>query len=124
MEILRVLWSTEGSTIGGVQKQLRATQQRDVTPSTVQKALEILVTKGLVTKDCQDRPCIYRAAVRREAVERMFVRHLEGLLGRSLASLLIRSVPRKKASKEDVEQLKEYLGGLPDDDADDDDRSS
>jgi BlaI family transcriptional regulator, penicillinase repressor len=114
MEILRVLWSTGGSTIGGVQKQLRATEQRDVSPSTVQKALEIMVAKGLVTKKCDDRPCVYSAAVRRDAVERMFVRHIERILGRSLASLVMRSVPRKKATKEDVDQLKRYLEGLPD----------
>jgi predicted transcriptional regulator len=114
MEVLRVLWDAGGCTIGGVQKRLRSTQDRDISPSTVQKALEIMVGKGLVKKDCTDRPCVYTAAVRQDAVERLFMRHLEGLLGRSIASLLMRSLPRKKATKEEVDQLRQYLDGLPD----------
>jgi BlaI family transcriptional regulator, penicillinase repressor len=116
MEILRVLWEAGGCTIGGVQKRLRATQDRDVTPSTVQKALEIMVGKGLIKKDCTDRPCLYTAAVKQDAVERLFVRHIEGILGRSLTSLLMRSLPRKKASKEEIDQLREYLDNLPEED--------
>jgi predicted transcriptional regulator len=114
MEILRVLWDAGGCTIGGVQKRLRSTQDRDVSPSTVQKALEIMVGKALVKKDCADRPCVYTAAVRQDAVERLFMRHLEGLLGRSITSLLMRSLPRKKATREEVDQLRHYLDSLPD----------
>ena len=116
MEILRVLWDAGGCTIGGVKKRLRSTQDRDVSPSTVQKALEIMVGKGLVKKDCTDRPCVYSAAVRQDAIERLFMRHLANLLGRSIPSLLMRSLPRKKASKEEVDQLRQYLDSLPDDD--------
>ena len=116
MEILRVLWEAGGCTIGGVQKRLRSTQDRDVTPSTVQKALEIMVGKGLVKKDCTDRPCLYTAAVKQDAVERLFVRHIETILGRSLSNLLMRSLPRKKASKEEIDQLRQYLDNLPEDD--------
>jgi predicted transcriptional regulator len=115
MEILRVLWEAGACTIGGVQKRLRSTQDRDVTPSTVQKALEIMVGKGLIKKDCTDRPCLYTAAVRQDAVERLFVRHIEGILGRSLTSLLMRSLPRKKATKEELDQLRQYLDSLPPD---------
>jgi predicted transcriptional regulator len=84
--------------------------------STVQKALEIMINKGLVKKDCTDRPCLYSAAVRQDAIERLFMRHLANLLRRSIPSLLMRSLPRKKATKEEVDQLRQYLDSLPDED--------
>jgi hypothetical protein len=37
-------------------------------------------------------------------------------LGRSITSLLMRSLPRKKATKEEVDQLRQYLDSLSDED--------
>ena len=113
LDVLHVLWEAGDCTIRDVQNGLAQSHGRNLGLTTVQKALEIMVDKGLVAKAGEERPAKFSAKVRRAAVEKLFLRHLaERVFGRSLVGFVMRSAPLLKASPEEVEQLQQYLAEL------------
>jgi BlaI family penicillinase repressor len=114
LEILHILWDGRECTVRDIRKALREKSARQLSQSTVQKALEIMADKGMVGRVGDERPLKYAALVRRSAVERLFLRHLAERVfaGRSLMGFVMRSLPFAKASRKDVEELEKHLAAL------------
>jgi BlaI family transcriptional regulator, penicillinase repressor len=61
LSVLRVLWAKGPSTVRQLHEAL--SQERDLGYTTVLKAVQVMMEKGLVDRDDSERSHVYRAAV-------------------------------------------------------------
>ena len=66
LQILRILWQSDGATARQVHNSLATVESRDTTYSTTVKMLSVMLDKGLVKRDDSTRPQVYRAAAKSE----------------------------------------------------------
>jgi BlaI family penicillinase repressor len=115
LEILTVLWSRGASTVREVHETVarrRPAQQY----TTVLKLLQIMAEKGLVERDEKQRAHIYQSARPREWTQRQIAGDLlQRAFGGSAKSLLVGALTAKKASKQELAEIRklldEYEGG-------------
>lgn len=108
LEILSVLWRLGPSTVREVHEVLakeRATQY-----TTTLKMMQIMAEKGLLERDERTRSHVYSAGQPRERTQSQLAGHLlERAFGGSARSLLLGALSAKKASREEVAELRKLL---------------
>jgi predicted transcriptional regulator len=108
LAILRVLWQRGPSTVRQVHDALNATKKTGYT--TVLKFLQIMHEKGLVSRDEALYAHVYQARLPREEAQRTLV---QDLLNRafegSMSGLVLQALSSKKASKEELSQIRKIL---------------
>jgi predicted transcriptional regulator len=110
LAILRVLWQRGPSTVRDVHEALEA---RNVGYTTVLKLLQIMADKGLVRRDESQRAHVYESRLPREQTERQLVRDLvERAFGGSASRLVMQALSSKKASPEEIENIRRLLDEL------------
>ena len=108
LQILGVLWEQGPSTVRGVHSALETA--RTVGYTTVLKLMQIMAEKGLVERDETERAHVYRAAVAREQTQRQLAGHLlQRAFGGSATKLMMQALASKKASTEEIAQMREML---------------
>lgn len=108
LEILTVLWSRGASTVREVHDAIAARKPTQYT--TVLKTLQIMAEKGLVRRDEKQRAHIYRAAQPREVTQRQLAGDLlQRAFDGSARSLLVGALSARKASKEELSELRRLL---------------
>jgi len=108
LEILRVLWRRGASTVREVQGELE--KERAIGYTTVLKLMQIMTEKGLVTRDEKERAHVYRATTPEAQTQRQLVSHLmERAFGGSAAKLMVQALAARKASPEEIRQMREVL---------------
>ncbi|HKN75595.1 MAG TPA: BlaI/MecI/CopY family transcriptional regulator [Candidatus Acidoferrum sp.] len=108
LEILTVLWSIGPSTVRGVYDVIR--RRRPAQYSTILKFMQIMAEKGLVRRDEHQRAHIYEAAKPREWTQRQLAGDLlERAFSGSAKALMIGALSARKASKEELAELRELL---------------
>lgn len=109
--ILHVLWRRGPSTVHQVQPELQHGDRVGYT--TVLKLLQIMVEKGLVRRDDSTRPHVFRAAIAAAQVKRRFVTDLlDQLFEGSPASLAMQALSVKRATPEELRQLRQLLDDI------------
>ena len=108
LEILRVLWTKGPSTVREVHESLSETKSLGYT--TVLKLLQIMTTKGTVRRNETQRAHVYEACLPAEQTKRqiagdMLQRVFEG----SAAQLMMHALAGRKASSEEIEELRRLL---------------
>ena len=107
-QILHVLWRRGPSTVNQVQPELEHGHR--VAYTTVLKLLQIMFEKGLVRRDESTRPHVFRAAVAEAHVKRRFVTDLlDQVFEGSATSLAMQALSVKRATPEELRQLRELL---------------
>ena len=107
--ILRVLWERGACTVRQVHESLTADRQTGYT--TTLKLLQIMTEKGLVTRDATDRSHVYVAARTEEHTQRQLVTDLlDRAFGGSAAKLVLQALASKRASAEELAQIRQLLG--------------
>ena len=107
LEILRVLWKNGPSTVREVHDGLG---RRDVGYTTTLKIMQVMAEKRLVTRDESERSHIYSAAVEEKSIKRRLVSELlDKAFDGSAAQLVLQALSDKKASPEDVRQIRKLL---------------
>ncbi len=108
LEILTVLWSLGPSTVRDVHEAI--SRRRPAQYSTILKFMQIMAEKGLVRRDETQRAHIYQAARPREWTQRQLAGDLlERAFSGSAKSLMIGALSAKKASKEELAELRKLL---------------
>jgi len=108
LEILRVLWEQGPSTVRQVHTTLE--RQREIGYTTVLKFMQIMAAKGLVERDETARAHVYQAKVAREQTQRQLVGHLlDRAFGGSAAKLMMQALSGRRASSEEIAQMRELL---------------
>jgi predicted transcriptional regulator len=111
LQVLRVLWRRGPSTAGAVHEALYG--DSEVGYTTALKLLQNLHGKGLVERDESRRPHRYAALAReddtlRRVVRRVIDRTFEG----SAAALAMQALGAKRATREELESLRELIRRL------------
>ena len=108
LEILGVLWQRGPSTVREVHNFLGKTKRTGYT--TVLKLMQIMADKGLVRRNEDQRAHLYEARAPKEQTQRQLVRDLlDRAFGGSAPSLVMQAVSAKKASTEDLAEIRKLL---------------
>ena len=115
LAILAVLWEAGPSTVRDVLDKMG---NKDVGYTTVLKLMQIMFDKGLVTRDDSQRSHVYKARQKEQTTQRMLVTDLLArAFGGSTEKLVMQALAAKKASKDELAEIRRLLdeleGGAP-----------
>ncbi len=109
--ILRVLWERGPSTVRQVHDIL-ARERPAAAYTTALKLLQIMTDKGLVRRDEADRTHIYHARLSEEQTQRQLIRDLlDRAFGGSSTKLVMQALAAKRASAEELSEIRRLLDG-------------
>jgi BlaI family transcriptional regulator, penicillinase repressor len=116
LEILTILWSRGPSTVRDVHQTIVG--RRPAQYTTVLKLLQIMAEKGLVKRDENQRAHIYTASQPREWTQRQLAGDLlHRAFNDSASGLLLGALSVKKASREDLAEIRRLLDSYEKQDA-------
>ena len=108
LEILTILWSRGPITVRDVHEVMSARKPTQYT--TVLKMLQIMAEKGLVRRDEKQRAHIYQAARPQEWTQRQLAGDLlQRAFQGSASSLLLGALSARKASKEELSEMRRLI---------------
>ncbi len=111
LAILRVLWQQGPSTVRQVRDVLERLQPTGYT--TVLKLLQIMTEKGLVLRDESQRTHVYRTSRSEAQTQRQMVGDLvRRAFGGSALKLVMQALAAKKASYEDLAEIRKLIENL------------
>jgi predicted transcriptional regulator len=109
--ILQVLWERGPSTVREVHEVLGA--QRPIGYTTVLKLLQIMHDKGLVRRDESQRSHRYQPVSSQRRTQQQLVGELlDRAFGGSMRSLVMHALSSRKASAEDLAEIRGLLDEL------------
>ncbi|NVB36746.1 BlaI/MecI/CopY family transcriptional regulator [Pseudenhygromyxa sp. WMMC2535] len=110
-EILEVLWRRGPSTVREVHGDLQG--RRGTGYTTILKLMQIMVGKQLLTRDESSRSHVYAPAVAREAIQGKALGELvERVFRGSTSALVMRALSSRKASAEELAEIRALLDDL------------
>ncbi|HYO51700.1 BlaI/MecI/CopY family transcriptional regulator [Archangium sp.] len=110
--ILRVLWERGPSTVREVHEALNKDEE-GTGYTTVLKLMQIMTEKGLVKRDESQRAHVYSARATQQKTQRQLVTDLlDRAFGGSPARLAMQALSTKKASAEELAELRKLLDTL------------
>lgn len=111
LAILTVLWERGPSTVREVQEALEREAPTGYT--TALKLLQIMTEKGLVLRDESQRTHVYRASKTEQHTQRQLVGDLlRRAFGGSARSLVMQALSARKASAQDLAEIREMIDRL------------
>jgi predicted transcriptional regulator len=111
LAILRVLWQEGPATVRRVRDVLDKMQPTGYT--TVLKLLQIMTEKGLVVRDESRRTHIYRTRRSEVQTQRQIVGDLvRRAFGGSALKLVMQALAARKASREDLVEIRKLIENL------------
>jgi BlaI family transcriptional regulator, penicillinase repressor len=111
LEILTVLWEHGPSTVRLVNDKLN--EQRDVNYTSTLKLMQIMADKGIVVRDESQMKHIYHVAEEEQKTKSMLLdKFVDSVYQGSAGKLVMQLLGNKKASKEDLESIREILDKL------------
>lgn len=112
LEILQVLWKHGPSTVRFVNDKLNE-QKRAVQYTSTLKLMQIMVEKGILERDESAMKHIYSAAVEEKIFKGVLLeRFVDTMYDGSATSLMMQLLGNKKASKEELEQIRKLMDKL------------
>lgn len=111
LEILHVLWANGPSTVRQVHEKL--SQSRDIGYTTALKFMQIMNEKGILSREEDARSHTYTALVSEEDTQRNLVdRFVETAFRGSASKLVMQILGQHKASREELDEIKNLLDNL------------
>src|SRR5437588_7464883 len=111
LEILKVLWQVGPSTVRDVWKALSA--GRNIGSTSVLKVMQIMRDKELLICDASQRPQVYRPRQNQKTMLRRLAGDLvDRVFGGSASLLLMHAIESKKATPEELAELRRLLDRL------------
>jgi BlaI family transcriptional regulator, penicillinase repressor len=111
LELLRVLWQRGPSTVREIHDSL--SDAKDTGYTTTLKILQKMTDKGLVQRDESERSHVYSAAIKAEKTQRQLVRDLlQRAFGGSPGQLVLQALSEKRASAEELAEIRRLLDRL------------
>ena len=111
LQILRILWEHGPSTARQVHNGLSA--DRDTNYSTTVKMLSVMLDKKLVKRDDSIRPQVFRVATSQQQTQKRMLKDLvQNVYAGSTGSLVLQALASKKASQEDLAEIRRLLEEL------------
>lgn len=108
MEILQILWKKAPLSVREVNEQLNKT--REVGYTTTLKIMQLMHDKNLLERESLGKKHIYSAILKQESVKKsMLDKILNGAFGGSTYDLVMEALGNYRASKEELESIKELI---------------
>ena len=113
MEILQILWKNGSLTVKQVNEIQNKT--REVGYTTSLKFMQIMNEKGLLVREKESRSHIYTAATEEKDTKNLLVDQLlDTAFGGSAAKLAMQALGGRKASREEIAEIRELLDNMED----------
>ncbi|MBN1181446.1 MAG: BlaI/MecI/CopY family transcriptional regulator [Bacteroidales bacterium] len=111
LEVLKVLWSKGPTTVKEVNEVLN--EKRDVGYTTTLKIMQLMHEKGMLSREENGRSHIYTPEIDEKQAQDALVNNLlttafEG----SAMKLVMQALGNTKTSKEDLEQIKNFINKM------------
>ena len=111
LEILQVIWKKGQCTVRDVHEEL--TKNKDAGYTTTLKLMQIMHEKGLVERDTAAKTHLYKAIITREQAQQTALdKILDTVFKGSTADLVIQALGQHRASKDEIEAIRDYLKGF------------
>jgi BlaI family penicillinase repressor len=109
LEILQVLWEKGPSTVRAVNDELL--KVKDVNYTTTLKLMQIMADKGILKRDESQMKHIYHVAEAEEKTkDHLLDKFIDSVYQGSAGKLVMQLLGNKKASKEELDIIREMLG--------------
>lgn len=111
LEILQVMWGKDAISVKEVHAALGGEATNGYT--TILKLMQIMHEKGLVTRRKSGKLHLYSAVSTQEKTSRQMVdKIIDTMFQGSAAKLVMSALGNKKSSKEELQEIREYLQKL------------
>ncbi|TWU07802.1 BlaI/MecI/CopY family transcriptional regulator [Stieleria varia] len=111
LQILRILWNDGPSIARHIHDSLQEFKQ--TTYSTTVKMLWVMMEKGLLKRDDDAKPQVYRtAALQQRTQKRMLSDLIDKVYDGSAAALMLHALSSKKATTEELREIRDMLDQL------------
>ena len=111
LEILQVLWEKNIASVREVHEELIKGKEAGYT--TTLKLMQIMFEKGLVSRDSSSKIHIYKPVVSKEKTQTLFLnKMIDSLFAGSSAQLVMQALGNHKASKEELDEIRNYLNSI------------
>jgi predicted transcriptional regulator len=108
LSVLRVLWAKGPATVRQLHEAL--SKERDLGYTTVLKAMQVMLDKGLVDRDDSERSHVYRAAVAEGTTKGRMVSDLMAkAFAGSASELLVHALKAGKAKPAELDAIQRLL---------------
>ncbi|MEM9983055.1 MAG: BlaI/MecI/CopY family transcriptional regulator [Bacteroidota bacterium] len=113
LDILQVLWQHGASSVRFVNEQINEKLEKKVGYTTTLKLLQILHEKGIVKRDESAKSHLYEAAISEQATQQALLdKFLNVTFKGSARDLVMQALGNKKTSKEELEEIRQFLDKL------------
>ena len=110
MEILQILWEKGQSSVRNVHESM---MRKDVGYTTTLKLMQIMLDKGMVSRDSSSKTHLYKAILSKEDTQHPFLdKMIDAVYNGSTARLVMQALGNSRASKEEIDLIKDYLNTL------------
>jgi BlaI family penicillinase repressor len=111
LQILRILWEAGPVTVREIHN--RISEYKETNYATTVKMLVVMLEKQLVSRDDSIRPQVYRAVVTQATTQRKMLNDLvRKVYDGSTKSLIMQALSSKKASQEDIDEIRNLLNEM------------
>lgn len=108
LEILQVIWKQGQCTVRDVHEELA--KNKDAGYTTTLKLMQIMHDKGLVERDTTAKTHLYKAVITREQAQQTALdKIISTVFKGSTSDLVIQALGHHRASKDEIEAIKNYL---------------
>ncbi|WP_221391655.1 BlaI/MecI/CopY family transcriptional regulator [Dyadobacter sp. NIV53] len=112
LEILQVLWQHGPSTVRFVNDKLNE-EKRSVQYSSTLKLMQIMAEKGIVKRDESNMKHVYSPAEEENKTKnKLLGRFVDSMYNGSASSLVMQLFGNKNTSKEELDEIKDFLKKL------------
>ena len=108
LEILQVIWKKGQCSVRDVHEEL--TKNKDAGYTTTLKLMQIMYEKGLVERDTTSKTHLYKALITREQAQNTALdKIIDTVFKGSTADLVIQALGQHRASKDEIDAIKNFL---------------
>jgi len=108
LEILQVMWKKGECTVRDVHEELA--KNKDAGYTTTLKLMQIMHDKGMLVRDTSSKTHLYKALITREQAQNTALdKILDTVFKGSTADLVIQALGQHRASKDEIDAIKNYL---------------
>ena len=113
--ILGAIWKRKKATVREVHEDL--SERQEIGFTTVLKLMQIMTEKGLLERDTSVRPQVFWAARPQKQTQKLLLRDLvDRAFSGSPGSLVLQALALKKASPEELKEIRALLDDLEEED--------
>ncbi len=111
LEILQILWEKKSCTVREVHEILERNKESGYT--TTLKLMQIMLEKGLVERDSSSKTHIYKPLVNQQKTQQhLLSKMIDNVFNGSASRMVMQALGNHKASKEELDAIKQYLDDL------------